>query len=124
MTNLEATNNALKLVEQGNKLYANKLYLFAYNWVTKQMKSFTIDDLKTAFFAEGNDPPIEPRIFGTPFRRLSKEKLIFATDKTVKSKNVLAHNRPLTVWISKQFAEKQQKNRKIDNKLLTLNFDV
>lgn len=120
MTNFQITNQAVEKVEENSKAYCEKLYAFAENWVKIQMKPFTADDLKTAFFKQGNAPPRQPAVFGAPFRKLSKEHLIFDTERTVKSKNPNAHQRPLRVWISNEYRLKQQKCRKIEHKTLEL----
>ena len=46
MTPFELTNQAVEEVEQNNQSHANSIYEFAENWVKKQMKPFTADDLK------------------------------------------------------------------------------
>ncbi len=120
MTNFEITNEAVNRVEENNKEYATRLFLFAEMWVKTQFKPFTSDDLKEAFYKDGNAPPRQPSVFGVPFRKLSKLKLIFDTERTIKSKNPSAHQRPLRVWISLEFSLKQQSNRKTDHKTLNI----
>lgn len=115
MTPFEITNQAVEQVEENNKAYCDRLCAFAENWVKTQMKPFTADDLKKAFFNQGNAPPRQPSVFGVPFRKLSKRKLIFDTERTQKSKNPDAHQRPLRIWISKEYRIKQQQNRKSEN---------
>ena len=122
MTNFEITNQAVEQVEENNKAYCNRLCAFAENWVKTQMRPFTADDLKKAFFNQGNAPPSQPSVFGVPFRKLSKRKLIFDTERTQKSKNPDAHQRPLRIWISKEYRIKQQQNRKSEN--LTFQFII
>lgn len=119
-TAFEVTNEALERVENNNKEYCDKLCEFAENWVKTQMKPFTADDLKAAFYAEGFEPPEQPSVFGTPFRKLSQRSLIFDTEKTKKSVNIQAHQRPLRVWISKEYRLKQQKNRTLEHFTLRL----
>jgi hypothetical protein len=120
MTNLEITNEAVNRVEENNAEYAAKLFLFAETWVKTQMRAFSADDLKEAFYAAGNEPPIQPKVFGTPFRKLSKLKLIFDTERTRKSKNPLAHDRPLRLWISLEYSIKQQNNRLNNHQTLNI----
>lgn len=100
MTNFEITNQAVEEVETNNKAYSDKLYTFAKNWIKKQFKPFTIEDLKEDFYNEGNGPPAQPAVFGVPFRKLSKEKLIIDTERTKKSERKKAHQRPLRIWIT------------------------
>ena len=114
MSPFEITNEAVQQVEDNNKVYCNKLCSFAEHWVKTQMKPFTADDLKRAFFKAGNPPPTQPSIFGAPFRKLSKNKQIFDTERTQKSSFKEAHHRPLRIWISKEYRLKQQSNRTLD----------
>jgi len=116
MTPFEVTNQAVEEVEQNNKAYCDKLCAFAENWVKTQMKPFTADDLKKAFFNSGNAPPSQPAVFGVPFRKLSKNQLIFDTERTIKSTNKEAHQRPLRVWISKEYSLIQQANASQQNR--------
>lgn len=120
MTPLEITNQAVEQVEENNKSYYNRLYAFAEEWVKTQMKPFTAEDLKRDFYKLGNSPPSQPSVFGAPFRKLSKNKLIFDTERTKKSTFPEAHQRPLRVWISFEYREKQQANRKIDNQTIKM----
>jgi len=117
MTAFEITNEAVENVEYNNKVYCEKLCDFAENWVKTQMKQFTAEDLKKAYFSAGNAPPSQPSVFGVPFRKLSKRKLIFDTERTIKSTNPEAHQRPLRIWISKEFKQKQSNNAKQDQTL-------
>ena len=110
MTPFEITNQAVEEVENNNKSYCDKLCAFAEEWVKKQMKPFTADDLKKAFYNAGNRPPSQPAVFGVPFRKLSKRHLIFDTERTQKSTNPEAHQRPLRIWISKEYSLIQQAN--------------
>ena len=48
MTLFELTNQAVEEVEKNNQSHATTIYEFAINWVKKQMKPFTADDLKNA----------------------------------------------------------------------------
>jgi hypothetical protein len=102
MTPFEVTNQAVESVERNNQSHANTIYEFAEEWVKKQMNPFTADDLKKAYYAAGYPPPSQPAVFGAPFRKLSSRKLIFDTERTLKSTNKEAHQRPLRVWVSKE----------------------
>jgi hypothetical protein len=116
MTPFQVTNQAVEDVEVNNKVYCDKLCAFAENWVKTQMKPFTADDLKKAFFNSGNAPPSQPSVFGAPFRKLSKRHLIFDTERTIKSTNKEAHQRPLRVWISREYSQVQQANASQHNR--------
>lgn len=108
MSPFEVTNQAVEEVEKNNQSHANSIYQFAINWVKKQMKPFTADDLKKAYYEAGNVPPSQPAVFGVPFRKLSHRQLIFDTERTQKSTNKDAHQRPLRVWISREYSLIQQ----------------
>lgn len=114
MTPFELTNQAVQQVEDNNKVYCEKLCAFSELWVKTQMKPFTADDLKRAYFKAGNAPPSQPSIFGTPFRKLSRNHQIFDTERTMKSSFKEAHHRPLRIWISKEYRLRQQANRTAD----------
>jgi hypothetical protein len=109
-TPFEITNNAIEQVKQNNLNYYNRVIEFAEVWVTSQMRNFTSEDLKSAFFEKGNELPRQPAVFGAVFRRLSREGLIFKNGFST-AKNKVAHCRILQMWISKQYRLKQQKNR-------------
>lgn len=110
MNAFELTNQAVEEVEQNNQSHANSIYQFAENWVKTQMKPFTADDFKRAYYKAGNPQPSQPAVFGAPFRKLSKNQLIFDTERTQKSTNKEAHQRPLRVWISREYSQIQQAN--------------
>jgi len=115
MTPFQITNQAVESVEENNKSYCKRLCAFAEEWVKKQMKPFTAEDLKKAFFNQGNAPPSQPSVFGVPFRKLSKNHLIFDTERTQKSTFKEAHQRPLRVWISKEYSLIQKANASKQN---------
>ena len=100
---------ALETVERNNQNYYNDCYLFAVGWVKTVFKAFTSEDLKEAYYALGNDPPLEPRIYGAIMNKLSKDGLIFKQD-WVYSKNPVCHGRSMRSWISLEFRQKQQSN--------------
>ena len=110
MNAFELTNQAVEEVEKNNQSHATTIYEFAINWVKKQMKPFTVDDLKNDYYEAGNPPPAQPAVFGAPFRKLSSKHLIFDTERTVKSKRKESHQRPLRVWISREYSLIQQAN--------------
>lgn len=120
MTPFEITNQAVEQVEENNKVYCDRLCAFAENWVKTQMKPFTIEDLKEAFFNQGNAPPSQPAVFGAPFRKLSKDKKIFFTERTIKSTNPRCHQRDLRVWISAEYSLKQKNNRQFQHHTFNL----
>jgi hypothetical protein len=119
MKNFDITNQAVTQVKENNRKYYEQVILFAQNWVKKQFKGFTSENLKEAYYSHGNLKPIEPRVFGAVFRELSKEGLIFKNGFEL-SKNPKCHSRPQQIWISKEYRLKQQNNRKVDHQTLGL----
>lgn len=61
--------------------------------------------------------------FLAPFRKLSKNKLIFDTERTKKSENPQAHQRPLRLWISLEYRLKQQSNASKSNHTIDMFLD-
>ncbi len=120
MTNFEITNEAINEVKINNKAHYNSIYKFSISWVKNQFKAFTSDDLKREYYLKGYLKPNEPRVFGAVFRELSKSKLIFNTEKVQKSNDKKCHQRLQTLWISREFSQKQQNNRKQKHQTLEL----
>jgi hypothetical protein len=58
-------------------------------------------------------------VFGSVFRKLSKDKLIYKHGVS-NAKNPVAHCRLLQVWISKEFRLKQQSNATKDKNQVTI----
>lgn len=112
---------ALEVVEMNNKKYHDNCLNFASKWIKTQFKAFTSEDLKEAFYAVGNDPPNEPRVFGSVFFCLSKEGLIFKHE-FVYSKNPVCHSRPMRSWISLEFKQKQKNNATKNKQQIGLKF--
>jgi hypothetical protein len=119
MNNFEITNEAVNQVRDNNFNYYSKVLAFAEIWVTTQMKAFTSENLKEAFYKKGNTKPNEPRVFGSIFRELSKNHLIFRNGYQ-KSTNPVCHPRPQTLWISKEFKLKQQANAVKDKNQISI----
>jgi len=107
------TDEAIERVKENNRRYYDDLLIFFYGWYQLQFKPFTSEDLKRDYYALGNEPPHEPRVFGAVFRKLSKEGFIFRHGIKF-AENPICHSRPLTMWISLQFRLKQQSNRTKD----------
>ncbi len=115
-TSQQKAEEAIEQVKQGNRIYYEKVLSFAELWVTQQMKSFSSENLKNDYYNAGNEPPAEPRVFGAVFFKLSRDGKIFKNGFEY-SKNPTCHARPQTVWISKEFRLKQQKNRLIKTQI-------
>lgn len=106
----EKQKEAIEQVEINNKKYFDDCLAWSETWVSKQMKPFTSEQLKEAYFLYGAEPPREARIFGAIFTKLSKDNFIFKTGNWVCSKNPIAHARPMSEWISYSYRIKQQNN--------------
>jgi hypothetical protein len=107
----QKTAEAIQMVEENNQEYYDRAFSFAEIWVKSQMLPFTSENIKSSFYALGNAPPEEPRVFGAVIRKLASEGKI-KRHGYEKSKNPVCHSRPQTVWISYEYSLKQQKNRK------------
>lgn len=101
---------AIQQVEINNKKYFDDCLAWAETWIQKQMKPFTSENLKEAYFLYGGEPPREARIFGAIFNKLSHDCKIFGTGNYIPSKNATCHARPQREWISYAFRLKQQSN--------------
>jgi hypothetical protein len=106
---IQSKEEAIESVMYGNKHDFNKIFSFAELWVKKQFKVFSADDLKDAYYSDGNQPPQQLNVFGAVFSNLAKAKLIFHHGFT-KSKHKVAHGRDLKTWISKEFKQRQANN--------------
>jgi len=113
---------ALEAVEINNKQYHQNCLNFATEWIKTQFKAFTSENLKEAYYALGNDPPIEARVFGSVFYKLSKDGLIFKSD-WVYSKNPVCHGRPMRSWISREFKAKQSANATKNKSQIGIKFE-
>lgn len=103
----------MKNTKLENREYYDKLFLFAKDFVSKQMKSFTSDDLKIEYFKSHNKPN-NTNVFGNVFSGLSKLGLIKETGTFTKSKFKEAHGRILKEWISQRYSDIQSKKRILD----------
>jgi len=88
------------------------IYQIAKDWCSKRYSPFTSDDFKN-YFLKTYMPPRNPNSFGAIFMYLSMNGLIRDNGIMVKSRFPAAKCRKITQWISKEYSEKQQKNRKI-----------
>lgn len=100
------------------------VFNFACEWVKKQMKPFTSEDLRTAYIATEKPLPDDLRVFGNVFTALGHKEAIFKTDTFITSKMKNAHGRPVRQWISKEYKLKQKGNRLAPYKDQTQLFDV
>lgn len=109
MKKVQSKEQAIETVKNGNLNDHIKIYGFAKEWVNTIFKPFTSENMKEAYYKLGNEPPNEPRVFGSVFNQLSKDGLIFHHGWE-NSKNKVCHSRPQRVWISRNFRLKQQSN--------------
>ena len=109
MEQVQTKDEAIESVKNGDLNYYLKCLSFSREWVSKQFKPFSSEDLKQAYFELGNEEPRQPSIFGAVFNALSKENRISHYDY-VTAKNKQAHGRILRRWISAEYSEKQRQN--------------
>lgn len=108
------TEKAIDKVRDNNKVYYLNALDFAKSFVSHQMKPFSSENIIEEYYKE-NEKPRESRVWGAVMRELSKEKLIlFHSYQTYR--NPKGHSKPSTVWISKEYSEKQKANRSINSK--------
>jgi len=113
---IQTKDEAIESVIYGNKTDYMLIFDFAEKWIKTRFKLFSSDDLKEAYYADGNPEPVEPKVFGGVFSSLAKGKLIFHIGFT-KSKNPAAHKRDLKTWISLEYKQRQQRNATNNNNL-------
>lgn len=94
---------------------------FSRQWISKQGKSFTSEDLKREYLKKGFPEPTKANAFGFLFQKLSREEKIFKIDYR-QSDNPVCRKTMISVWISREYRLTQQKNATKD-KSLKLNFD-
>lgn len=92
-----------------NREYYDKLFSFSKEFVKKQMKPFTSDDLRFEFL-KSNPEANNLNSLGAIFRILQKEGLIkFNNTYTISKKQ--NKGRVIKQWISKEYSESQSKKR-------------
>lgn len=89
-----------------------RLYAFAAAWVKNQMRPFTSEDLKQAFYDDGNEPLHNPNHFGGVVNALAREKAI-NKNGVATAKGIKAHGRLLNAWISVEYSRAQAAKRQI-----------
>lgn len=108
------TDIAIDKVRDNNKEYYLRALDFAQSFVKMQMRPFSSEDVKTVFY-KLNEEPRESRIWGAVMRELSRDKLILFHGYQA-YRNPSGHCRPSTVWISREYSEKQKQNRQANGK--------
>lgn len=102
-----------KKMKTKNQYYTNAIE-FAKEFIKVQMKPFTSEQVKDKFH-ETNDESNEPRVWGAVFKELKKEQLIIHHGYS-KYKNPKGHQRPVSLWISREYSQKQKNCRKANSK--------
>ena len=110
------TQTAIEQVEMSNQEHHDNIIAFARVWLCDRMKAFTSEDFKADYYEAGNEPPREPRVFGSVFNQLRKEGLISTENRFKVSDNPICHGRPQRIWLSRSFQIKQQQNRMMNSK--------
>lgn len=110
----EATEKAIEQVKNNNHDFYLHALSFARDWVKTQFKKFSSEDLREAYYLK-NSKAREERFWGAVMNTLKKEGAI-KFHSYQKYKDPVGHGRPSTVWISKVYAQKQQKNRTINSR--------
>lgn len=115
MKQLQTKDEAIDTVQENNEGYFELAYGYACKWVAEKMQPFTSEDLSADMYLILGKPR-EPRVLGAVFRRLKKEQRIkhngFATYKAIQG-----HGKPCTVWISREYSQRQSNNAKKDQTL-------
>ena len=115
MTN-EITQQAIDQVRHNNKADYDAILNFAENFVKKQFKEFTNEDIKRNYYLAGNPIPKQVNVYGAVIRDLSKRKLIFK-NSVGNATTEQSHSRLIQRWISKEYRLKQQSNRTTETTL-------
>jgi len=84
-------------------------YEFCKEWVKKQMKPFTFEDVRSAWIMAGNPSAYDNNVFSHIAQRLSVSEAMTAHGY-FKAKLPAARGRIITVWISREYRLKQQQN--------------
>ena len=106
-------NEAFQSLEINNATDYSLLYDFAVKWTKQRFSSFTMEDLENCYFLCGGAEPKNKNIYGKIISELNVKKLIFYHGNQ-KAKKPSSKSRIISVWISRAFREKQQKNRTQD----------
>jgi len=101
---------AVDAVSRKHSIDYAQLFLFACEWVKIQMKPFTSEHLKKAYYEANYPEPIQPNIFGSVFYNLSKQDRI-TEHGAQKARLKVAKGRLLRTWISREYRLKQRGNR-------------
>lgn len=112
---LQTKEEAIQTVEDNNKEYYELGLNFAIKWVAEKMQPFTSEDLSADMYLILGVPN-EVRVLGAIVRRLSKEgRIRFNGYSKYRAKQ--GHGKPVTVWISREYSQKQSQNAKKDQTL-------
>lgn len=108
------TEMAIDRVRDNNPDFYKCALSFAMKFASQMMKPFSSEDVIEAFEKE-NEKARESRVWGAVMRELSRNNLIiFHGYQTYR--NPKGHSKPSTVWISREYSEKQSLNRTANGK--------
>jgi hypothetical protein len=112
---LQTKDEAIDTVQNNNEEFYDLAIELARKWVSRQFKSFSSED-----FREYSNLilgiPRQPSVFGAVFRTLIKENRV-RHHGVGTAKNKQAHGRLIRFYISREYSEKQQQNRKTEKSL-------
>lgn len=121
--NVQSKDEALSTVEENNPDEHDRLYQWAAEWVAKQMKPFTAEDLKKAYYNGGNPAIMQPNVIGSVVSKLASVDRIKRngyTKATIKT----AHSRVIIEWISREYSARQSYNRSSLKDQTVISYDL
>lgn len=121
--NVQSKDEALATVEENNPDEHDRFYQWAAAWVAKQMKPFTAEDMKKAYYNTGNPAIRQPNIIGSVISKLASFHRIKQngyTRATIKA----AHGRTIIEWISREYSARQAQNRSSAKDQIVMSYDL
>ena len=116
--NRKITNEAIDAVRDNNAVFYIEALEYSIHWVNSKFKPFTSEEIRSDFELKFNKVADIPSVWGAVVRELKKRNLIIEHGFSL-AKNKQAHCRPVRIWISKAYSDKQAQNRRIiDNQQL------
>ena len=120
---VQSKEEALADVKENNPDEYDHLYQWAATWVATQMRPFTAEDLKKAYYLSGNAAIRQPNVIGTVINGLSHAGRI-KHNGYAKATIKAAHGRVLMEWISREYSARQSYNRSSAKDQLSMNYDL
>jgi hypothetical protein len=115
MKQLQTKDEAIDTVQKNNEEFYDLAIELARKWVSRQFKSFSSEDFRQ-YSNLILGIPRQPSVFGAVFRTLIKENRV-RYHGVGTAKNKQAHGRLIRFYISREYSEKQQQNRKTEKSL-------